>query len=95
MGFAWRAFLFFSRRDLLDISPTLTEAAGAIVDVSFVGIFFVFKKKNAWRKLFFEWKERNFMWILDELVLIMINSSLNKYFRHALGWLACLKCLFF
>lgn len=56
MAFAWWAFLFFSRRDLLDISPTLTEAAGAIVDVSFVGIFFVFKKKNAWRKLFFEWK---------------------------------------
>lgn len=25
----------FNRRDLLDISPTLTEAAGAIVDVSF------------------------------------------------------------
>lgn len=32
----WRQpylFLYFSR-DVLDISPTLTEAAGAIVDVS-------------------------------------------------------------
>lgn len=29
------------RRDLLDISPTLTEAAGAIVDVSFI-LFFCF-----------------------------------------------------
>jgi hypothetical protein len=30
----------FCRRDLLDISPVLTEAAGAIVDVS--GFFFLF-----------------------------------------------------
>jgi hypothetical protein len=31
---AFCAFLLLCRRDLLDISPVLTEAAGAIVDVS-------------------------------------------------------------
>jgi hypothetical protein len=32
------AFILLPRRDLLDISPVLTEAAGAIVDVSASGI---------------------------------------------------------
>lgn len=31
---------FFFRHDLLDISPTLSEAAGAIVDVNYSRIFY-------------------------------------------------------
>lgn len=48
-------------RDLLDISPTLTEAAGAIVDVSFIQVLFFFFQRKCVSKMFFEWKERNFM----------------------------------
>lgn len=34
--------VFWGRRDLLDISPTLTEAAGAIVDVKLLPFFLLY-----------------------------------------------------
>lgn len=38
------------RRDLLDVSPALTEAAGAIIDVKFCSLLFLFSSV-----LFFKW----------------------------------------
>jgi len=40
--FTYLFLIIFCSRDLLDISPTLTEAAGAIIDVSFFIYLFFF-----------------------------------------------------
>ncbi|KAG6386383.1 hypothetical protein SASPL_155282 [Salvia splendens] len=75
-------------RDLLDISPTLTEAAGAIVDDSFTRCF----KSNPpepwnWNIYLFP------LWCLGVVVRYMILFPL-RVMVLTLGWIVFLSCYF-
>lgn len=67
--------VFWGRRDLLDISPTLTEAAGAIVDVKLLPFFLLYMH------FYFSMEMIKIVFFFQ--FLIYLTQQFTKLFVHA------------